>query len=144
MSSSKHLVSEKKEIKYLVRNLICSLFPKKKMILLESHPDLSCNTYELFRYMIDNHVELHDWISDRNLQNRWTNNTIVYVYCDIKELIHLLSKECYIPFSEWREPDYNNEITAIAIWNQDIAHRARYNKHIQEYIDKLEIIKAGS
>lgn len=56
MSSSKHLVSEKKEIKYLVRNLICSLFPKKKMILLESHPDLSCNTYELFRYMIDNHV----------------------------------------------------------------------------------------
>lgn len=95
-------------------------------------------------YMIDNHVELHDWISDKNLKNCWTNNTIVYVYCDIKELIHLLSKECYIPFSEWREPDYNNEITAIAIWNQDIANRSRCSKHIQEYIDKLEIIKAGS
>lgn len=95
-------------------------------------------------YMIEYNVEIQDWISDRNLKNCWTNDTIVYVYCDIQELRNLLYTECYIPFTEWREPDCNNEITAIAVWNQDIVNNAKYGNRVQNYIDKLEIIKAGS
>lgn len=94
-------------------------------------------------YMIDNHVEIQDWVTDRNLKNCWINDTIVYVYCNIQELRQLLNN-CCVLFSEWHEPDCNNEITAIAVWNQDIAHNGKYGKRVQEYIDKLEIIKAGS
>ena len=94
-------------------------------------------------YMIEYNVEIQDWICDRNLKNCWTNDTIVYVYCDIQKLRQLLNN-CCVPFSEWREPDCNNEVTAIAVWNHDVAHNGKYGKQVQDYIDKLEIIKAGS
>ena len=38
--------------KRLLKNFVCSFFPMKDEIILESHPDLACNTYELFRYML--------------------------------------------------------------------------------------------
>ena len=37
---------------YPVCNLLCGLFPMKKEIILESYPDLTCNTFELYRYML--------------------------------------------------------------------------------------------
>ena len=39
-------------LKYLVYNLICSFYPMEKEIILESFPDFTCNTYELYRCMI--------------------------------------------------------------------------------------------
>jgi len=50
-------------------NAISSLFPMNKEILLESHPDFTCNTYELFRYMISqglNETFKITWLSDGN------------------------------------------------------------------------------
>lgn len=38
--------------KWKIYNLISCLFPMQKEIILESYPDFTCNTYELFRYMI--------------------------------------------------------------------------------------------
>ena len=52
----KKLLGDKRELiiklKFLPLNLLCSFFPMRKEILLESHPDLSCNTFQLYRYMI--------------------------------------------------------------------------------------------
>ena len=36
----------------IIPNGICSLFPMRKEILLESKPDFACNTYELYRYFL--------------------------------------------------------------------------------------------
>lgn len=35
-----------------IPNIICSFLPMNDEILLESNPDLSCNTYELYRYFL--------------------------------------------------------------------------------------------
>lgn len=52
----KRLFGEKREIigkiKYAPMNILCAFFPMKKEILLESHPDLACNTFQLYKYMI--------------------------------------------------------------------------------------------
>lgn len=39
---------------YQFPNLIFSFFPMKNIIVMESNPDLACNTYELYRYIITN------------------------------------------------------------------------------------------
>ena len=92
------------------------------------------------QYIMDNRYEIDYWKEKKC----WMNDTIVYLYCDIKKIINIIINECYVPYSEWEEPDCNNEITAIAIWNQDILNCAKTDKIVQNYIDKLEIIKAGS
>ena len=40
------------KIIYPILNVACSLLPMQDEIILESHPDLTCNTFELYRYMI--------------------------------------------------------------------------------------------
>lgn len=52
----KNIVIKLVKVKYKMINVFCALFPKTNTILLESHPDLSCNTYELFKQMIKNNV----------------------------------------------------------------------------------------
>lgn len=44
----------RKRCKWLVLSILCNILPMRKEIVLESNPDLSCNTYPLFRMMIDN------------------------------------------------------------------------------------------
>lgn len=46
-----------RKAKYSLCNTFCALFPMKDEIILESHPDLSCNTYELFRYMLKQNLD---------------------------------------------------------------------------------------
>lgn len=41
-----------RKFKYSVPNTLCSFFKMRNEIILESHPDLSCNTYELFKYFL--------------------------------------------------------------------------------------------
>ena len=36
----------------IIPNCFCALFPMRDEILLESNPDFSCNTYELYRYFL--------------------------------------------------------------------------------------------
>ena len=43
-------------LRWKIYNFISSFFPMQKEILLESHPDFTCNTYELYRYMIKEEV----------------------------------------------------------------------------------------
>lgn len=38
--------------RYKFYNFLCSFLPMKNEILMESHPDFSCNTFELYRYML--------------------------------------------------------------------------------------------
>lgn len=39
-----------------INNFFCDFFPMRDEIILESYPDLACNTYELYRYMIEKEV----------------------------------------------------------------------------------------
>ena len=38
---------------YKIPNAIMALFPMKNTLILESNPDLACNSYELFRYIVE-------------------------------------------------------------------------------------------
>ena len=49
-------ISIKNRLVHLLLNAICSFGTRRNEIILESHPDFSCNTYELFRYMLSNNV----------------------------------------------------------------------------------------
>lgn len=51
---SKNSITLKSRIKHYILNFICSFGKRKNEIILESYPDFSCNTYELFRYMLKN------------------------------------------------------------------------------------------
>lgn len=42
-----------------INNFFCAFLPMKNEILLESYPDLSCNTYALYTYMIDKKINDH-------------------------------------------------------------------------------------
>lgn len=46
-----------RKVKYSFFNALCAIFPMKDEIILESHPDLTCNTYELFRYMLEKNLD---------------------------------------------------------------------------------------
>ena len=41
-----------KSIVHSLLNFVCFFLPMNNEILLESHPDLTCNTWPLFRLMI--------------------------------------------------------------------------------------------
>ena len=43
-----------KALFYKIANFICCFFPKKKTIVFESNPDLSCNSFEVFKNMLTN------------------------------------------------------------------------------------------
>ncbi|MBO4872845.1 MAG: CDP-glycerol glycerophosphotransferase family protein [Lachnospiraceae bacterium] len=54
-------------LKYLIYNFICSFYPMQKEIILESFPDFSCNTFELYRYMIRHDIQKQykiTWLTD--------------------------------------------------------------------------------
>ena len=40
------------KVKYGMFNLLCSIFPMNDEIILESHPDMTCNSYALYQYML--------------------------------------------------------------------------------------------
>lgn len=47
----------------------------------------------------------------------WKNSTIVYLSCNIKETKEMLDN-IGLKYTIWREPDLDNAITAIAIYNK--------------------------
>lgn len=42
----------KLRLKYCIPNILCSVFPMKDCIVFESHPDYTCNSFELFKYFL--------------------------------------------------------------------------------------------
>lgn len=40
------------KLKWILPNALCGLLPMRNEIILESNPDMACNTYALFRYML--------------------------------------------------------------------------------------------
>ena len=55
------------QIRDAVYNAVSGLFPMQREIILESHPDFTCNTFELYRYMIKQGVNKDHritWITD--------------------------------------------------------------------------------
>ena len=67
---------------YCVGNFFCSLLPFHNEILLESHPDLTCNTWPLFQYMIKEKL-------NEKIKITWlVNKPEIYKekYCDLKNV----------------------------------------------------------
>lgn len=58
------------------------------------------------QYMIDN----------IDKKNHWNNETIVYLSCDIIREKYKLDR-LHLSYSSWYEPDMNNALTAISIYN---------------------------
>ena len=57
------------------------------------------------------------WLLDNPLQN-WNNNYLIYVSADLdkwKERLDILG----IEYTEFKEPDLDNQVTAIAVLNND-------------------------
>lgn len=62
-------------IKYLFPNLFLGVFPLKNTIVLESNPDLTCNTNELFQYMQkDNFFSSFQFVWLVDSPERFTNS----------------------------------------------------------------------
>ena len=58
-----------------------------------------------------------EWLLNHPLQE-WNNNYLIYVSADIskwKQKLDILE----IDYTEFKEPDLNNEITALAVLNND-------------------------
>lgn len=60
-SIARRLLSRKirlkiKRIKFIPINIFCGLFHTEKSIVFESNPDLACNSYAVFRYMLQERV----------------------------------------------------------------------------------------
>ncbi len=52
------------------------------------------------------------WMLDHLNDLRWKNETVVFLSCDIEKMLFLLEGE---DFSTFREPDLDNQLTAIAV-----------------------------
>lgn len=48
----KNQIYKLRRIKFYIPNLLCSFFSLNNEIIMESHPDLTCNTFELFRFIM--------------------------------------------------------------------------------------------
>lgn len=65
-----------------VCNFFCSFFPMRDYIVLESHPDFTCNTFALYRYMIKMGVNKHYriiWLCDKNNVGKLSDDNIGYL-----------------------------------------------------------------
>jgi hypothetical protein len=59
----------------------------------------------------------------------WKNETLIYLSCNIEQMIYRLDREDITLF---REPDLNNQITAIAVLG---------NEQNQKVFKKLKLLK---
>jgi hypothetical protein len=60
---------------------------------------------------------------------RWKNETVVYLSCDVEKMLFFLEGE---DFSAFREPDLDNQLTAIAV----VANSK--NKHLFKHLRLLQ------
>ena len=123
-----------RKVKYGFLNFICSLFPMKKEILFESHPDLSCNSFELYRYLLRKKIN-----DDFHLV--WmVNNPKDYENFKIKnvEFIDIHPKGFINKFSFYKRC---NRAEIIITCNRHIAKYKTSKKQINVYIEHGSPIK---
>lgn len=74
--------SVKKKVENIIKKLI-GLLPLHKTIIFESNPDLACNTYPVFKYMLDkglnkNHKMI--WlVNNKDMYKDWNIDNVSYV-----------------------------------------------------------------
>lgn len=135
----KHIIGEKgilyyRKVKYTIFNTFCSFFPMKDEIILESHPDLSCNTYELFRYMLK-----------QNLNKRYRLVWLVsepdkYIgqYGDNIEFINIYPRTCAERIKLYMRC---NRAKIIVTTNRHVAKYKTSKKQLNIYIEHGSPIK---
>lgn len=69
----------------------------------------------------------------------WKNKTLVFLYTDRINIFNNMLNNENIKHSCFREPDLNNELTAIAVYKEDIEKASDYT--IENYIADLKTIK---
>lgn len=92
----KNRLSDKKReklsnAKYFIANFICDFFPMNDEIILESYPDLTCNTYELYRYMIkmklNEKVKIVWLVDNKNDYKNFKTNNVFFMNINPNNLI---------------------------------------------------------
>lgn len=89
-----------------------SIQTNKKLYVL-----VSDKLYPIYGAVQGGHAVAQYMLDNSRKRNKWRNQTIVYLSCDIKKTkIKLDIRE--LEYSAWYEPDLNNELTAIAIFDE--------------------------
>ncbi len=108
-------------------NLFCSFFPMSKEIILESNPDLACNTYELYRYMINNGVNEKFKITWQVKEpDLYKNNAPYNVYFIKKDPMTLRDK--------WESYKRNNRAQVLVACNKYCEKKFTSKKQLNLYI----------
>lgn len=123
-----------RKVKYSILNFICSFFPMNDEILLESHPDLSCNTFELYRYM------LMIGVNQRTRIVWLVNNPVLYsnVHEYNVEFICIYPKTITEKFSFYKRC---NRAKILITCNRHIAKYKTSSKQLNIYIEHGSPIK---
>ena len=85
--------SKTKEIIIWFLNKICDFYPMRDEIILESYPDFSCNTYELYKYMLRKNVNRKytiTWLVDNKIIEKPKENNVEYLERDNKKWLNWL------------------------------------------------------
>ena len=122
-----------KKIEYYPLNFICSFFPLKKEILLESHPDLTCNTYQLFQYMLKKNF-------DKEYKLVWlVNEPKKYLSSQTVEYIDISPKGLINKFKYYKRC---NRAAAIITSNRHIGKMYCSKKQLNIYLDHGSQLKS--
>ena len=120
---------------YPVCNLFCDLLPMKDEIILESYPDLTCNTFELYRYMIKQELnkkyKLTWLVNSPDKYKDWTEENVCFVAINPKGIINKI--KLYIRT--------NRAAVAIAS-NRRIQRYRTSKKQLNIYLDHASQLKS--
>lgn len=123
-----------RKIKYSFFNFFCSFFKMKKEIILESHPDLSCNTFELFRYMLENNI-------NKKFHIVWlVNNPLIYSSYENKNIEFIQIKPTSL-YNKIKLYIRCNRARIIITCNRHIPKYKTGKKQINIYIEHGSPIK---
>ena len=121
---------------HLCANIFCSFLPMNNEILLESYPDLACNTYPLFKYMLDkglnNKIDITWMVSDpEKYINEYSSFPNVYfIKYDTKGIAKKIKR--YIR---------RNRAKAIVATNRFVSKKFVGKKQLNIYIEHGSPIK---
>lgn len=84
------------------------------------------------------HGQVELWPSGIRYHNIWNNEYLIFLQCDLNELIykHLDLYEAHDKETVFQEPDLDYQTTAIAIHESDI-----YSDDLRRFIKKQKLLK---
>lgn len=123
-----------KRIKFMVLNMYCSFFPMQDEIILESFPDFSCNTYELYRYMIRRKINSNykiTWLISEEDERKSKNTNEDYIYIYPKTFLKKLRlyKQC-------------NRARILITSNRHVSRRKTSRRQLNIYLDHGSQLKS--